>query len=121
MMKAFLAVGMLLLPLLAQASSILVDRDVAAASGISTTSGLIIGHAATNRTGVTEYLGIPYAASTNGSQRWLPPKRFNSTAKFNASTYVSSVENPLIMRNWLISLSNRAREYLESGQKISPN
>ena len=109
-MKVFLAVGTLLLPLLVQASPILVDRDLATRSGISTTSGLIIGHAATNRTGVTEYLGIPYAASTNGSQRWLPPQRFNSTAKFNASTYVGSVENPLRMRNWLISLPNRARE-----------
>ena len=120
-MKVFLAVGTLLLPFLAQASLILVDRDVAAASGVSTTSGIITGHAATNRTGVIEYLGIPYAASTHGSQRWLPPERFNSIAKFNASTYVSSVENPFIIRNWLISLSNRAREYLESGQKISPN
>jgi len=101
-MKVFLAVGTLLLPFLAQASLILVDRDVEAASGILTTSGIIIGHAATNRTGVAEYLGIPYAASTNGSQRWLPPQRFNSTAKFNASTYVSSLGNPLAMRHWLI-------------------
>jgi Carboxylesterase family len=102
MMKVFLAVGTLLLPFLAQASLILVDRDVEAASGILTTSGIIIGHAATNRTGVAEYLGIPYAASTNGSQRWLPPQRFNSTTKFNASTYVSSLGNPLAMRHWLI-------------------
>lgn len=76
-------VAALLLPVLAQASAILAGRT----SGISTTSGIVIGHAATNRTGVTEYLGIPYAAPTNGSQRWMPPKRFNSTTSFNASTY----------------------------------
>jgi carboxylesterase type B len=65
------------------------SRDTAATSGISTTSGVILGHAAANRTGVTEYLGIPYAASTSGSQRWLPPQRFTSNQTFNASTYVS--------------------------------
>jgi carboxylesterase type B len=66
------------------------SRDSAASSsGISTTSGVIVGHAAANKTGVTEYLGIPYAASTNGSQRWMPPQRFTSKETFNASTYVS--------------------------------
>jgi carboxylesterase type B len=75
-----------LAPLFVRASLDLVER----VSGISTTSGIVTGHTAANRTGVTEYLGIPYAAPTNGSQRWMPPQRFNSTKKFNASTYVSS-------------------------------
>lgn len=87
-MKVTLAVGAVLLPFLAQASPF-VDRDTAATSCTSTTSGLIIGHSAVNRTGVTEYLGIPYAASTNGSQRWMPPQRFSSKKTFNASIYVS--------------------------------
>jgi hypothetical protein len=86
-MKVTLAMGAVLLPFLAQASP-LVDRDTAATSGISTTSGLIIGHSVVNRTGVTEYLGIPYAASTDGSQRWMPPQRFSSKKTFNASVYV---------------------------------
>jgi hypothetical protein len=89
-MKVTLAVGALLLPLLAQASPFVESRDIAvASSGISTTSGVIVGHAAANKTGVTEYLGIPYAASTNGSQRWMPPQRFTSKKTFNASTWVS--------------------------------
>jgi hypothetical protein len=88
-MKVSLAVGALLLPLLTQASPSVEVRDAAVSSGILTTSGVIVGHAAANKTGVTEYLGIPYAASTNGSQRWMPPQRFTSRAKFNASTYVS--------------------------------
>lgn len=88
-MKVTLAIGALLLPLIAQASP-WEDRDVAATiSGVATTSGLIIGHAAVNKTGVTEYLGIPYAASTAGTNRWLPPQRFISKKTFNASTYVS--------------------------------
>jgi Carboxylesterase family len=88
-MRVTLAVGALLLPLLAQASPSVESRETAATTGISTTSGVIVGHAAANKTGVTEYLGIPYAASTNGSQRWLPPQRFTSEKTFNASTYVS--------------------------------
>lgn len=93
-MKVNFAVGVLLQPLLIQATSILPERT----SGISTTSGIVIGHAAANRTGVTEYLGIPYAAPTNGSQRWMPPKRFNATKIFNASTCVSNLPWPLVMR-----------------------
>jgi hypothetical protein len=107
-MKVTLAVGAFLLPLLAQASA-LVDRDIAAASGISTTSGLIVGHAAVNRTGVTEYLGISYAASTNGSQRWMPPRRFTSKKTFNASIYVSISNPPLTDRgNLLITTTHDA-------------
>lgn len=55
-------------------------------AGISTTSGLIFGHAASNKTEVIEYLGIPYAASTSGGNRFKPPQRFNSAGLFNAST-----------------------------------
>ncbi|KAE9367006.1 cholinesterase [Stipitochalara longipes BDJ] len=87
-MKVMLAVGALLLPLLAQASPFFETRDVAvASSSVSTTSGVIVGHAAINKTGVTEFLGIPFAASTNGTQRWMPPQRFTSKQTFNASTY----------------------------------
>lgn len=60
---------------------------LAVKAGISTTSGVILGHISPNRTDVTEYLGIPYAASTSGSQRWLPPQRFVSAENFTASIY----------------------------------
>ena len=89
-MKVTLAVGALLLPLLTQASPFVESRDTAgAASSVSTTSGVIVGHAAVNKTEVTEFLGIPYAASTNGSQRWMPPQQFTSKKTFTAATYVS--------------------------------
>lgn len=87
-MRVTLAVGALLLPLLTQASPFVESRDTAvAASSVSTTSGVIVGHAAVNKTGVTEFLGIPYAASTSGSQRWMPPQRFTSKKTFTAATY----------------------------------
>ena len=92
-MKVTFAVGALLLPLLAQASPFVESRDAtAASSSVSTTSGVVAGHAGVNKTGVTEFLGIPFAASTNGTQRWMPPQRFTSKQTFNASTYVSSLK-----------------------------
>jgi hypothetical protein len=84
MMKLLLAVGSLFLPVMQV--SVLIERNAIALPGISTTSGLIFGHTAANRTDVIEYLGIPYAASTNGTQRWMPPQRFVSKRVLNAST-----------------------------------
>lgn len=40
---------------------------------VNTTSGLITGHAAKNATGVSEYLGIPFAAPPVGNLRFQPP------------------------------------------------
>lgn len=75
----------LLLPLLARGSPLLAER--AAVAGVFTSSGLIIGHPSVNKTGVTEYLGVPYAASPAGSKRFLPPQPFSSNTTFVASTY----------------------------------
>lgn len=44
----------------------------------NTTSGLIIGHAAPNRSEVTEFLGIRYAEPPVGDLRFAPPKRYNA-------------------------------------------
>ena len=87
-MKIGLAVIVFSLTYLPEASTASGQSRAVGSSGKITTSGVIIGHAAANRTEVTEYLGIPYAASTNGSQRWMPPQRFNSTNTFNASAFV---------------------------------
>jgi hypothetical protein len=78
-MKIFLIAGALLFSSL----------PVVAGVGISTTSGLIFGHAASNKTGVIEYLGVPYAASTSGSNRFQLLQCLNSTDPFNASSWVN--------------------------------
>ena len=57
-------------------------------TAVNTTSGPVIGHAATNRTLVVEYLGIPYAQPPTGDLRFLPPLAYESLAVFNASSYV---------------------------------
>lgn len=87
-MRAALIIRSLQLLLLAR-GSLCSDELTTALSPVSTTSGLVVGHVAPNKTGVIEFLGVPFAGSTNGSQRWLPPQRFTSNLTFNASTYVT--------------------------------
>ena len=55
---------------------------------VNTSSGVITGHAATNRMDVIEYLGIPYAQPPIGDLRFAPPLPFFSSQPFDASSYV---------------------------------
>lgn len=57
-------------------------------SAVNTSSGLISGHAAKNRTDILEYLGIPYAQPPIGKLRFAPPQPYSSSEPFNASSYV---------------------------------
>ena len=54
---------------------------------VDTSSGLVTGHPANNRTAVSEYLGIPYAQPPVGKLRFAAPQAFHSTKPFNASSY----------------------------------
>jgi cholinesterase len=56
---------------------------------VNTTSGTIIGHAATNTTQVSEYLGIRYAEPPVGDLRFAAPKAYKSNATYNAVNFVS--------------------------------
>lgn len=54
---------------------------------VNTTSGIILGHPAANRTEVSEYLGIPFAQPPLGSLRFAAPEPYRSSSTFNASSY----------------------------------
>jgi hypothetical protein len=58
---------------------------------VKTQSGLVKGHVATwpAGSGISEYLGIPYAKVPTGSLRFAPPVLNKSNATFVADKYVS--------------------------------
>jgi hypothetical protein len=74
-------------------------------AAVNTSSGLITGHGARNRTSVSEYLGIPYAQPPVGQLRFAAPQKFSSNTPLIASSYVSTQcppqcfdESPLTLR-----------------------
>lgn len=69
---------------------------VTTTSQVNTTSGLIIGHHAPNRTDVTEFLGIKYAEAAVGELRFAAPKRYIALpgTVYNASEWVSERHLP---------------------------
>ncbi len=69
---------------------------VTTASQVNTTSGLVIGHPAPNRTGVTEFLGIKYAEAAVGELRFAAPKRYIALpgTVYYASDWVSERHLP---------------------------
>ena len=56
---------------------------------INTTSGRIIGHASPLASGVSEYLGIPFAQPANGNLRWAPPQRYSDSGDISGANFVS--------------------------------
>lgn len=59
---------------------------------VNSTSGLIIGHRALNRTSTYEFLGIKYGQAPVDTLRFAPPKRYVAPAGtvYNASNWVKS-------------------------------
>jgi hypothetical protein len=64
-------------------------KPPAVGAAVYTSSGPILGHSARNRTAVSEYLGIPYAAPPVGRLRFAPPEKYSSSTPFNAASFVS--------------------------------
>ncbi|KAF1991210.1 alpha/beta-hydrolase [Aulographum hederae CBS 113979] len=54
---------------------------------VGTTSGTVVGHAATNRNQVSEYLGIPFARPPVGELRFAEPEPFLGSGTINAERY----------------------------------
>ncbi|KAI4935289.1 uncharacterized protein J4E92_002577 [Alternaria infectoria] len=61
-------------------------------SNIETSSGTLIGHPSSNKTRVTEFLGIRYAEAPVGELRFAAPKKFDAPkgTVFEASEWVSN-------------------------------
>ncbi|PQE08409.1 hypothetical protein CJF30_00005273 [Rutstroemia sp. NJR-2017a BBW] len=54
---------------------------------VQTSSGPVNGHAASNATGVSEYLGIPFAQPPIGDLRFAAPVAYNGTATINGTNF----------------------------------
>ncbi|TVY24137.1 Acetylcholinesterase [Lachnellula hyalina] len=54
---------------------------------VNTTSGLVSGHGATNQSGVSEYLGIPFAQPPIGDLRFAAPVKFTGSASLNGTSF----------------------------------
>jgi cholinesterase len=55
---------------------------------VQTGSGPVSGHAATNQSGVSEYLGIPFAQPPVGDLRWEAPVKYTGSSPLNGSQFV---------------------------------
>jgi hypothetical protein len=60
---------------------------------VKTTSGEVQGHAASNATEVSEYLGIPYAFPPVGRLRFQPPIRYRGEETINGTNFVSNLHD----------------------------
>jgi carboxylesterase type B len=59
---------------------------------VKTTSGLLKGHASPLYPEVSEYLGVRFGETTAGKNRFMPPKRYYGTDKFEAANWVSDIQ-----------------------------
>ena len=62
---------------------------------VDTSSGAVAGHAATNYSEVSEYLGIPYAQAPVGDLRFAAPVKYPGSGRHNGSVFVSHRSIPL--------------------------
>lgn len=56
---------------------------------IITSSGPVRGHVATVESGVSAYLGIPYALPPVGNRRFMPPEKYHSDKLIIGNSVVS--------------------------------
>ncbi|XXH00714.1 hypothetical protein Hte_007064 [Hypoxylon texense] len=78
-------VGML--PILVVALGYAGTASAATAAPVNTTSGIVEGQIASGTSGVSEYLGIPYAQAPVGKLRWAPPEKFSGSSVRDATSF----------------------------------
>lgn len=89
---------------------------------VNTTSGIIRGHAAANRSEVSEYLGIPFAQPPIGDLRFAAPQPLRSSLPVDASSYglmcMRNAANPdySVLTAAGFNLTPTAEEYLNTIQ-----
>ena len=106
--------------ILPRAQSSPTQRSFSVGQEVNTTSGIIHGHAAANRTEVSEYLGIPFAQPPLGGLRFAAPKPYLSSAHFNASSFGQTCLASVTQANYSIltddgyHLAPTAEEYFDT-------
>jgi hypothetical protein len=65
-----------------------VNRSFTVGQIVETSSGAVAGHAATNYSEVSEYLGIPYAQAPVGDLRFAAPVKYTGSSMLNGSVLV---------------------------------
>ncbi|KAJ7727265.1 carboxylesterase [Mycena metata] len=85
---------------------------------IPTSSGKIIGHQASSRLAVMEFLGIPFARTPTGELRFAPPAAFEDEGVINATTFVRSFKHhpgtwscPYVASNATIAYPNKTTNF----------
>jgi cholinesterase len=56
---------------------------------VQTSSGPVSGHAASNASQVSEYLGIPFAVPPVGDLRFAAPQKYSGNSTVNGTSFVS--------------------------------
>lgn len=59
---------------------------------VQTSSGAVNGHAASNATEVSEYLGIPFAAPPVGDLRFAAPQKYSGNSTINGTSFVRTMK-----------------------------
>jgi hypothetical protein len=75
-----------LLPYLAESSAL----------SVKTSNGLVVGHRASNRTHVFEYIGIPFAQPPVDSLRFAPPEKYQCSANSRVLLAAKYVGLPIL-------------------------
>lgn len=66
-------------------------RDFSVGQGVQTSSGVVFGKSASEKTQVSEYLGIPFAQPPVGNLRFAAPQAYVGSGTVNATSFVSTL------------------------------